>query len=245
MKTDLSGQVALITGSSSGLGKEIARVFDAAGASVAVNSSTSTEAGTDVARELRDAIYLQADVSTAAGAALLVDECAAHFGRLDYLINNAGRTHFIPLADLDALTDEMWTEILDANLMSVWRLSKNAVPLLRRSPAGSIVNVSSIASLRVMGSSIAYGVSKAAINHLTAILAVVLAPDIRVNAIAPGVVETPWIAHAEGVREAAAAANPTGRIAEPGEIAQACFALATTSYLTGQTVVVDGGATLR
>jgi ketoreductase RED2 len=243
---DLSGRVALITGSSSGIGEATARALAAAGASIVVNSSSSVAAGKAVADSLPRAVYVQADVGAGDAACQeLAAAATAAFGRLDILVNNAGTTQLIPHHDLDAATDEVWQKILNVNLMGTWHLTRACVPALRASGAGTVINVTSVAGLRPTGSSIPYAVSKAGINHLTALLANVLGPDIRVNAVAPGLVDTPWTAEWTAIRERVSAQSPLKRPATPLDVAQAITGLIRAGFVTGQVVTVDGGMSLR
>ena len=159
------GKVVLVTGSSSGIGEAAARRFAEAGATVVVNSATSVEAGEAVAGSLPGASYFQADVSDAEAAAALIEHAVSRHGRLDVLVNNAGTTKVIPHHDLDAITDEVFRRIIDVNLFGTWQLTHLALPHLKATGDGSVVNVTSIAGLRATGSSIPYAVSKAALNH--------------------------------------------------------------------------------
>ena len=156
-----------------------------------VNSATSVEAGRAVAAELGGATYVQADVSVEADCTRLVEEVVAAHGRLDVLVNNAGTTAVIPHGDLEAATPDVWRRIFDVNVIGTWQLTVAAVPHLRASGRGQVVNVSSLAGSRPVGSSIPYACSKAAVSHMTRLLANTLGPDIRVNAVAPGLVDTP------------------------------------------------------
>ncbi|MGH9073251.1 MAG: SDR family NAD(P)-dependent oxidoreductase [Acidimicrobiales bacterium] len=237
--------MALVTGSTSGIGEATARLFAAEGASVLVNSASSVGPGEALAAELPDAAYVQGDVSVEAQAAALVTSAVERWGRLDVLVNNAGTTVRIPHADLGAVTDEVWRRILDVNVMGTWYVTRAAVPALRAAGGGAIVNVTSLAGVRPTGSSIPYAVSKAALNHLTRLLAGVLGPDIRVNAVAPGLVDTPWTAGWDDVREAVRRRAPLGRSAVPADVAQACLSMAVAGFVTGQVLVVDGGMGLR
>ena len=241
----LAGKVALVTGSSSGIGEATARSLAAAGAAVVINSSSSVEAGKAVADSLPEAVYVQASVADAAACQALVDATLAQYGRLDILVNNAGTTKLIPHADLDAATDEVWDKILSTNLMGTWHMTRSSVPALKASGAGSVINVTSVAGLRQAGSSIPYAVSKAGINHLTKLLANVLGPEIRVNAVAPGLVDTPWTADWAGARERVTAMAPLKRPALPQDVAEAIMGLVLAGFVTGQVVTVDGGMSLR
>ena len=238
-------RVVLVTGSSSGIGAATARAFAAEGARVVVNSSSSVAAGEAVAAELADGAYVQADVADPAGVDALVAATVERFGRLDVLVNNAGRTRVIAHADLDALTDEVFREIFEVNVFGTFRLTRAALPHLRASGDGAVVNVSSVAGVRPTGSSIPYAVSKAALNHLTALLANVTGPEVRINAVAPGLVRTPWTEDWGPLHDAMATRVPAGRSGEPEDIAAVIVDVAAARYVTGQVVVADGGMSLR
>lgn len=237
----LEGKVALVTGSTSGIGEATARLFAAEGASVLANSANSVEAGRALAAELAGAAYARGDVSDPTQARALVQAAVDRWGRLDVVVNNAGTTTVVPHADLDGATDEIWRRILDVNLMGTWYVTRAAAPALRAGGAGSVVNVTSVAGIRPVGSSVPYAVSKAGVNHLTALLAKALGPDIRVNAVAPGLVDTPWTKDWDEVRGYVGKAAPAGRSGTPAEVAHACLHLATATYVTGHVLVVDGG----
>jgi ketoreductase RED2 len=241
----LQGKVALVTGSSSGIGEAVARSLAAEGASVVVNSARSVEAGERIAAELPDATYVQADVADAASAAELVEATVASYGRLDVLVNNAGTTVVIPHHDLDAATPDVWRRIFDVNVIGTWQVTVAALPHLRATGAGSVVNVTSLAGVRQTGSSIPYAASKAALNHVTRLLANVVGPEVRVNAVAPGLVDTPWTADWDTVREVVRSSAPMQRSGRPEDIAEVVLGLVRSAYTTGQVVVVDGGLGLR
>ena len=243
--TRFAGQVVLITGSSSGIGAATAHLFGASGATVVVNSVTSVDAGRALAAELPDATYVQADVSDPADAVRLVAEVVADHGRLDVLVNNAGTTAVIPHHDLEAAGPEVWRRIYDTNVIGTWQVTVAAVPHLRASGRGQVLNVSSLAGERPVGSSIPYACSKAAVSHMTRRLANTLGPDIRVNAVAPGLVDTPWTADWTVVREFVRAQAPMQRSATPDDVADVIMGLARSSYVTGEVVLVDGGLSLR
>ncbi len=240
-------RVALVTGSSSGIGAAIARRLAAAGIRVVVNSARSVEAGEKLAAELPDAVYVRANVADEADAARLVQTAVDTYGRLDILVNCAGTTRFIDHDDLAAANPEVWRELYDVNVIGVWQTITAAVPHLRASGAGSIVNITSQAGVRPNGSSIPYAVSKAAVNHMTKLLAKTLGPDVRVNAVAPGMIDTPWFDGVEGIEASMAAVAerlPLGRVGRPEDIAGAVADLADSSYITGEVLLVDGGGHL-
>ena len=242
---ELEGRVAIVTGSTSGIGKATARRLVDLGAMVMVNSSSSVEAGNDLVAELGTATrYHRADVSSEEECIGLVDATVEAFGGLDILVNNAGYTRVIPHNDLDAVTEEVFRRIIDVNVFGTWYLSRAAVPALKAGGDGNIVNITSIAGLTAGGSSIPYAVSKAALNHLTRLMANVLGPEIRVNAVAPGLVETPWTETWDAVHAAVAQRSPLGRSATADDCAEAVLGILRARYQTGDVVVVDGGLTL-
>jgi ketoreductase RED2 len=250
MSGRLDGKVALVTGSSSGIGAATARALSRQGATVVVNSASSIEAGRALAVELGDATYIRADIADETEARELVEAAARRNGRLDILVNNAGRTMKIPHGDLDAVTREVWDTILGVNVLGTWNVTVAAVPYLRaaaqeRVGESVVVNVSSLAGVRPTGSSIPYAVSKAAVNHMTLLLANVLGPDIRVNAVAPGLVDTPWTEDWELERNFVKAMAPLRSTVQPEDVAELIMGLIYSRQVTGEVVMVDGGLHLR
>jgi ketoreductase RED2 len=240
----LDGRVAIVTGSSSGIGEATARQLADLGATVVVNSSTSIDAGAAVAASLpTESLYVQADISNQAQGHDLIARTIERFGRLDILVNNAGWTTRVAHNDLDALSDDIFRKTFEVNVFGTWWLTKAAMPHLRESAHGSVVTITSIAGLRPIGSSIAYAMSKAALNHMTALLAKACAP-VRVNAVAPGLVATPWTSQWEDQHAAVAATTPLRRSATPEDCADAVIGLIRSAHITGHVVVVDGGTSL-
>ena len=240
----LAGQVALVTGSTSGIGRAIATAFSAAGASVVINSVNSRASGQEIAKALPGALYVQADISQEVDRRRLLDTTLEQFGRLDHLINNAGTTSVVPHSDLDRVSDELFQRILDVNLLGTWSLSRAALPYLK-AQGGTILNVTSIAGIRPVGSSIPYAVSKAALNHLTLRLAKVVGPTVRVNALAPGLIATPWTEGWNAQHKSVANVAPLARSGTPEDVAYAALVLTLSPYVTGQILVADGGLTLK
>jgi ketoreductase RED2 len=234
------GRVALVTGSSSGIGEAVARRFSALGASVLVNSCRSVEAGQAVADSLLDARYAQADVADEAQCAMLVDVALGQWGRIDVLVNNAGTGPVVPHQNLNDAPVGIWKEVFSVNVFGTWALTVAAAPALAETK-GSIVNVTSLAGIREVGSSIPYACSKAATNHMTELLAKVLGPDVRVNAVAPGLVDTPRSETWEAAREHYRQVAPMQRSASADDVADAVLFLAGTPYVTGEILVLDGG----
>ena len=241
---DLTGRAVIVTGASSGIGEATARRFAALGAGVVVNSSTSVEAGERVASELPDAIYVQGDVGDPATGPALVAAAQERWGRLDGVVNNAGRTVAVPMPDIENVTVEHWDAVLRTNVIGTFLVSQAALPALREAEDGWITNVTSIAGSRQVGSSLPYAVSKAALDHLTGIMAKHAGGRIRVNAVAPGLVATPWTADWGPMHEAVAATAPLHRVATADDVAEACVAFAAMTYATGQVLLVDGGLSL-
>lgn len=241
---DVDGQVAIVTGSSSGIGRAIAQRFADDGARVVVNSVRSVDDGTAFAGSLPDAIYVQADVSREAEARQLVAAAVDAWGGVDIVVNNAGTTERIPHEDLDAATVEVWRRLLDVNVIGAWNVIRAAAPHLR-DRGGQIVNITSLAGVRPVGSSIPYATSKAALNHLTRLLANALGPEVRVNAVAPGLIETPWTADWDETFEMVENTAPLRRAGIPTDIAEAVAGVVVADYMTGEVLVVDGGLHLR
>ncbi|HEX3707189.1 MAG TPA: glucose 1-dehydrogenase [Mycobacteriales bacterium] len=243
----MSERVALVTGSTSGIGKACVERFVADGMQVVINSVSSVDAGRAMVAELDEdrTHYVQGDIADAADAQRVVAETVERFGRLDVLVNNAGTTVRIPHDDFATATPDVFRRLYDVNVIGTWQTTVAAIPHLRESGAGCIVNVTSLAGVRPTGSSIPYAVSKAAMNHLTVLLANTLAPQVRVNAVAPGLVDTPWTAEWTDLHEAIKFVAPMQRAAVPEDVAGVVATLVDSTYVTGQIWVIDGGLSLR
>jgi 3-oxoacyl-[acyl-carrier protein] reductase len=242
---DLDGTVAIVTGGGTGIGRACALAFAARGARVAVNYSRSRDDAEATAQECRaaggDGAALQADVARSADVDRLVAQVAERWGRIDFLVNSAGTTKFAAYDDLDALTEEVWDDILGVNLKGVFFACRAVVPHMRRAGAGSIVNVGSISAIRPVGSSIPYMASKAAVHSMTQSMAAALGPQVRVNAVAPGFIETRWHAGRDEAARTMRERTPVGRNGTPEDVAEAVLYLATAPFVTGEIMVVDGG----
>lgn len=253
---ELAGRTALVTGGAGGIGGAVARSLARSGiAGVAINYRKSAPAAEQLAAELeRDgvrAIAVAADIQNDDQVRAMIGKIEDEFGRLDILVNNAGVTHWVKLSDLDGLTDSVWDEILDVNVKGAFRCTRAAARLLA-AHQGMVVNVSSISGVLAPStmSSLAYGTAKAALIYMTRGLAVALAPDVRVNCVAPAFTDTPWMSEHFGagyqdVIAKASAGYPLRRIATPDDIASAILGLITGGdFVTGQTLIVDGGLSL-
>ncbi|THU01069.1 SDR family oxidoreductase [Lampropedia puyangensis] len=243
-----SQRVALVTGSTSGIGAAVARRLSRDGYAVILHSRSSVEAGRAMASELGVAAYIQADLADDADRIRLVQEAVAQWGRLDVIVNNAGISRVVPHTDLAAATPDIWRLLHEVNVVAPFRIVAEAEAALRASAASGtpacVVNVSSHAGVRPKGASIPYAATKAALNHVTRLLAVSLAPAIRVNAVAPGLVDTPMTADWAQAQQLWRARAPMQRAAHPEEIAQAVAMLVESTYLTGEILLSDGGLNL-
>ena len=240
--------VALVTGSTSGIGEAIARRLSAEGYALVLHSRTSVEAGRALALELGSAIYIQADLADDAQRVRLVQEALAAWGRLDVLVNNAGISRVIDHADLLAASPEIWRELHEVNVIAPFHIVSLAQQALQACAASGrpacVVNISSHAGVRPKGASIPYATTKAALNHMTRLLALSLAPHVRVNAIAPGLVDTPMTADWTKAQQLWKEHSPLRRAASPEDVAQAVWMLVQSDYLTGEVLIFDGGLNL-
>lgn len=239
----MSDRVVLVTGSTSGIGEATALAFASAGDRVVFNSAHSVEAGDALAASTPGSLYIQGDISRSEDCDRMIESTLAHFGRLDVLVNNAGTTRKIEHHDLESANLEVWREIFDVNVFGTWNLSVTAMNALRATK-GAIINVSSVAGSHSGGSSIPYSASKAALNQMTMLLAKAMGPEVRVNAVAPGLIATPWTQSWQRTHEFVSATAPLRRSGTPEDVAEVILALASASYVTGQIVTVDGGLML-
>ncbi len=241
-------RVALVTGSATGIGRALAWRLAERGYDLTVNYSKSRAEAEETAEGVRarggGVIVVQADVADDTAVRAMVERTVDELGGLDLLVNNAATTVFIPHTDLDGLTAEVWDEILDVNLKGTFFGCRAAMPHLKRR-RGNIVNIASVAGVAGSGSSIAYAASKGAVITLTKSLARAFAPEVRVNAVAPGPVQTRWLADHQDLVEQAMRHTPLKRPATADDVAAVALFLADeTSLMTGQVLVVDGGRTI-
>jgi 3-oxoacyl-[acyl-carrier protein] reductase len=246
----LTGKMALVTGSATGIGRATAIELAREGADVVVNYSRSEaeaqQTRADCAALGVKAILVRADCSKEDEVKEMVDRARHELGGVDILVNNAGTTRFVPLPDIDDLGDTDWDSIFQLNVKGAFYATRACVPSMRQRGGGLVVNVASIAGFTGAGSSIPYAVSKGAMITLTKSLAKALAPDIRVNAIAPGIVTTRWVAGREDHVERYARDTPLGRAATAEDCARVVVSFAVYgTFLTGEITLVDGGREMR
>jgi 3-oxoacyl-[acyl-carrier protein] reductase len=251
VRYELSGLKALVTGAASGIGLATATLLARCGATVAINHLPDDERGPQAIAALRaeglNVIGAPGRVGVPEETEQMVERAIDALDGLDFLVNNAGTPGVkktVPVARLDLVTGELWDQVLATNLVGMFRCTKTAAPALKAA-RGSVVNLASIAAISPPGSSMAYGASKAGVVNLTRSLARALAPEVRVNAIAPGSVDSTWLEWTEQQRKASVERSLLKRMGKPSDYAEVIVFLGFgTELITGETVVVDGGMTV-
>ena len=249
---DLKGAVAIVTGSSSGIGAACVKLLASKGCNVVVNYSKSRDQAEAVAAECRalggDAITVRADVGEDAECRRLVAETVAKWGRLDALVNNAGTTKFVLHPDLDGLSAQDFLDIYKLNTVGPFMMTRAAAPHMKKQGNGAVVNISSVAGVMGVGSSIAYAASKGALNTMTLSLARVLGPEIRVNTVCPGFVQGSWLRNGMGAERYDATLKdlqentPLRTAGTPEAMAQAVvWFIEGADLVTGEFLIVDAG----
>lgn len=241
---------ALITGAATGIGRAAAVALAAAGFNVAVNYSRSEEEARQTAALAQTkgakTQLIQCDVSDDPSVRRMIASVEQEFGRLDALVNNAGITSSVPASDFESMTPEEWDRVFAVNVRGVFQVTRAATPMLRKA-RGSIVNTASIVGLRPGPQPLPYAASKAAVVSLTKLLALNLAPDIRVNAVAPGWIEGEWMVRMlkdryEDLMARRAKMTPLRRVATPEDVAEVIVNLLTSNrFVNGEVIVIDGG----
>ncbi|MGK6319992.1 SDR family NAD(P)-dependent oxidoreductase [Sphingomonas sp. DT-204] len=249
----MAGEVAVVTGGGTGIGAAVVRVLAARGVRCVVNYASSRDAAETLAAEVGNgAIAVRADVADDGECRALARAAVEAFGRIDYLVNNAGKTKFAPHEDLEALDAEDFIDIYRLNLIGAFQMIRACAPAMREGPHGAVVNVASVAGVHGIGSSVAYAASKGALITMTRSLARVLAPKIRVNAVAPSYVGTGWFANRLGeeglkaLNERIAASVPMAMAATAEDIAGPIAMLLdpASRVITGEVIELDAGAHL-
>jgi 3-oxoacyl-[acyl-carrier protein] reductase len=243
--------VALVTGGSTGIGRSVTLALARSGYDIVVNFSRSDEAAKKTATDAvavgaRTLLY-RCDVSDDVCVRAMLVAAEKTFGRLDVLINNAGTTVDVEPKNLEGMKVEDWNRVFNVNVLGLFLVTRAAVPLLKRSPNGCIVNTCSIAGLRPSAQPLPYAASKAAVANLTKTLANALAPEIRVNAVAPGWIEGDWMKRTlgenyEGLMARRAKYTPLKRCCTEDDVAESMLSLITSNrFVTGEIIIVDGG----
>jgi 3-oxoacyl-[acyl-carrier protein] reductase len=250
LELPLLRKVAVVTGGAGGIGAAICRGLAEAGASVVVGYHSSDAPARELALSLPKSTYphaaIRSPVTDSAALARMAIEVASQFGGCDLLVNCAGTTRFVPHSDLDALDDALIDQILTTNVRGPFAAVRALRPLLQRSGAGVVVNISSIAAVSAMGSNVMYCASKAAVDNMTKSLARALAPEIRVVSVAPGLADTEFVKSMDVTwRDEQRSRTPLKRLALPQEVADAVIAAAAwLRFTTGSVIPVDGGRQL-
>jgi 3-oxoacyl-[acyl-carrier protein] reductase len=251
---EIAGKSAIVTGSAVGVGRATALEIAKRGANVVINYSRSEREAEETATQVESlgvkALLVRADVSQDEEVRAMVQRAVASFGAIQVLVNNAGTTAFVNFADLDGLTEDTWDRILAVNLKGPFFCARAVAEPMKSTGEGAIINIASVAGIRAVGSSIAYAASKAGLINLTLALARVFAPEVRVNCVAPGFIDSRWLRQGLGpafepVKERTAEQTPLGRVSTPEDIAQVTLSLIEgADFVTGQTILVDGGSSI-
>ena len=252
---DLQGKAAIITGGGTGVGRACALALAERGCDVAVNYSRSADAAAETVAEVEAlgvrGLAVQGDVADDADCRRMVEEAAEAFQRLDVLINSAGTTVFVPHHDLEGITSDDWHRLYSVNTMGPFQMMRAAAPHLKADGGGHVVSISSVSGVAGVGSSLPYCASKAALNNLTVTMARVLAPEVRVNAVAPGFITGRWWNEGQGeevagkVQAAAEASVPLKAVCDPEDVANAVLGFLINDLSTGQVIVIDGGMLIK
>jgi 3-oxoacyl-[acyl-carrier protein] reductase len=251
----MKGKVAIVTGSATGVGAATAVMLAQKGCNVVINYTRSKEEAMATAQLVEqhnvESLVFQADVSNDDDCQSMVEAAINKWGKIDYLVNNAGKTKFNPFENLEGLSSEDFLDIYSVNVVGPYQMIKAVVPYMKKQGGGAIVNDSSLAGINGVGSSIAYVTSKAALNVMTKSLAHVLGPEIRINTVAPGPIKTRWLK--EGMSDEAYSALieqaekelPLRQVATPEDVAETLvWFLEGAKLITGEVLIVDSGAHL-
>lgn len=247
----LKDRVALVTGGGTGIGRAISAYLAREGAAVAVNYSRSEAEANKTVAELAEvgarSIAVRADVSDDRAVRAMVEAVRGELGRIDVLVNNAGVTHFVDHANLEGMTEGDWDRIFAVNVKGVFFCCRAVAATMKEQRWGRIINIASIAGINGRGSSIGYSASKGAVITLTKSLSRVLGPEITVNAIAPGFIDTRWfdgVDNIDSLRQSYSKAAALKRVGRPEDIAEVALSFATDwNSVTGQVIVADCGWT--
>lgn len=245
---NIKDKVVIITGGGTGIGKAVALRLASLGAKVVVNYSRSEKEALETVNEIKQrggtGVALKANVAKKEEVEDMVSQTVHFFGTVDCLVNNASITAQIPMDDLESVTDQVWDDLFSVNVKGMFHCIQAVVPYMKEKKSGAIVNMGSVAGITGLGSSIPYAATKSAIHTMTKSLAIALAPDIRVNSISPGAVDTRWWAGNEEKMYQLAGNLPLQRISTPDDIAEAILFQLNQESITGQVFTIDNGQTL-
>lgn len=245
---NIKDKVVIITGGGTGIGKAVALRLASLGAKVVVNYSRSEKEALETVNEVKQrggtGVALKANVAKKEEVEDMVSQTVHFFGTVDCLVNNASITAQIPMDDLESVTDQVWDDLFSVNVKGMFHCIQAVVPYMKEKKSGAIVNMGSVAGITGLGSSVPYAATKSAIHTMTKSLAIALAPDIRVNSISPGAVDTRWWAGNEEKMYQLAGNLPLQRISTPDDIAEAILFQLTQESITGQIFTIDNGQTL-
>jgi len=241
----LKGKVALITGGSTGVGKTVGIMLAKRGATIVINHINTYDHAVKTAEEIKaaggEAMIIEADISNDSAVKEMAGKIEKAYGKVDFLVYCAGTTKIIDLDNFEAITDEIWDKIFDVNIKGFFYCARAVIPLMKKGAGCSIVSIGSTAGINGVGSSIPYALSKASVHCLTKTLARVLAPDIRVNSIAPAAISTTWRAGEEERMQKVGGNSPLQRISSPEDIAELICVMLTQPSLTGQIISPNNG----
>ena len=244
---ELEGKVSLVTGGSGDIGSAIAKRLGQSGSTVVITYVGAEDLASQTVDEIKaeggNASALRLDQRDPNEIEAIITQISQDQGRLDILVNNAAWNIGIPFPNLEELTAEIWDRVLETNLRAPFLLARAASSLLKADGGGHIVNISSAGGISPGSSSIAYSSSKAGLNHLTRCLAVAMSPDVAVNCVAPGLVENTRMANRlpDAVSNAARKQAILGKVGQTEDIAEQVLTFVTSTSVTGQTIVIDGG----
>lgn len=242
---NIENKVAIITGGGTGIGKHTCLKLAEHGVKVVLNYLNSEMDALDTYDEIKklggDAFLVRADVSKDQEVREMIQKVVAYYGNIHFLINNASITKQIELSDFDAVTDDIWDRLIDVNVKGMFYCARAVAPYMKKNNKGSIINIGSIAGITGSGSSLPYAVSKAAVHGLTKSLAHALAPQIRVNCIAPAAVDTKWWKGEEEKMMRLSGHLPLQRISTPDDIAELIYAILIQESMTGQIISPNNG----
>ncbi len=244
----MKDKTVIVTGGGTGIGRAVSILLAQKGASIAIVYSKSKVDAESTVKEIvelgSEAIAVKADVSDEQQVKKMIETVCERFGNINYLVNNASITKQLPFKELELIDDAVWDELFSTNVKGMFYCAKNAAPIIKKDGNGAIVNIGSIAGVNGLGSSLPYAVTKSAVHGLSKSLAHALLPEVRVNCVVPGAVETRWWKGNEDKMNQLARKLPLGHVSTPEDIAEIVLLALTNRSMTGQLLIADNGQTL-